>query len=171
MGEDLLKTFGLLFLSAVPVLFSFFLGEEIRQKQNMRKNLLLLFQHILFQIENFNRDQKDIFSSFENKDFEKSGFLSDLCNEVSLLPCGAFHRTVEKHLSSFGFSAPMQDLILTAAINFGTQGKESQIKELRNLVEILEKEYEKEKTETENKIRITRMVGLTIGIGIFILML
>ncbi len=166
-----MKTLGLLFLSAVPVLFSFFLGEEMRQKQNMRKSFALFIQHILFEIENFNRDQREIFQSFENKALEKSGFLISLREEVERSPCGALFRAVEQHLPSFGFSLPMEEVIKSCAEHFGTQGKESQIRELFDLSEALGKDFEKEKTETENKIRITRMVGLTVGIGIFILML
>lgn len=166
-----MKTVGLIFLSAVPILFSFFLGEEMRQKENLRKNLPIFFRHIIFEIENFNRDQKEIFQSFENRALEKCGFLPELCKEVEESPCGALYRSMEKHLPSFGFSVQIYDLILGVSERFGTQGKESQVKELSALAETLEKNYEKEKTETENKIRITRMVGLTVGIGIFILML
>ncbi len=166
-----MKTAGLLLLSIVPILFSYFLGEEIRQKQNLRKNTVLFFQHILFQIENFNRDQKEIFFSFDNKVLEKAGFLPSLREEVESAPCGALGRIIKKHLPSFGFSPQMADLVQSTGDHFGTQGKESQINELYHTIDQLKKENEKEKTETENKIRISRMVGITVGIGIFILML
>ena len=166
-----MKFFGILCLSMIPIRLSLSLCEDMKRKQNLRKNLLLFFQHILFEIENFNREQKIIFEKFENPILKKSGFLDELLDEVNSAPCGAFGRVMQKHLPSFGFSRQISDVLLTVGEHFGTQAKNRQIEELEELISLLKTENEKEKTETENKIRITRMVGLTAGIGILILML
>ncbi len=162
---------GLLLLSATPILFFFFLSEEIRKKAKKRKRFTLFLEHILFEIENFNRDQREIFEKYEDPLLEKELFLSDLREEVKKAPCGALGKTIENHLSSFGFSGQINEGILLFGKHFGMQAKNTQLKEISDLIQLLKKDNEKEKTETENKVRTTRMIGVTAGIGILILML
>ena len=166
-----MKFIGITCLSLIPIFFSLSLCEDMRRKQNLRKNLLLFFQHVLFEIENFNREQKVIFEKFENPILKKSGFTDDLIKEVNTAPCGAFGRVMQRHLPSFGFSGQIISVLSAVGEHFGTQAKNRQTEELKEAIFLLKEESEKDRMETENKIRITRMVGITAGIGILILML
>ena len=166
-----MRLLGIFLISAVPVLFCFWKGEEIRRKQKMRNGFLLFLEHTLFQIENFDRDQREIFLRFENADLEKAGFLPAIRSEVERDPCGAVGRIMDSFLSSFSFSSKGEEALAAFSAHFGMQAKATQLNELRRVIEILRKNGEKEKIETENKIKIVRMIGVTAGLGILILMI
>lgn len=166
-----MKFFALLLLSLIPCLIGFWKGEETREKMKMRKAFLSFLEEILFQIRHFNRDQKEIFFSFENIVLEKSGFLTDLRNETDENPMGSLHRTVQFHLPSFSFSKRAQESILLFTRHFGIQSRERQLEELHDTFDILQKELDQEKTQTENKIKIMRISGIATGLGFLILVI
>lgn len=166
-----MKLLGILCIGAVPLLFCFRQGEELRKKQKARDAFLLFLEYTLFQIENFDRDQREIFFGFENADLEKSLFLPSLRREVEKNPCGAMERVLPSHFTVFSFSPEAEEILRVFSAHFGMQAKMTQIIELKRAIQILRESGEKERKETEKKIKITRMIGVTACLGILILMI
>ncbi len=166
-----MKLLGTTFLSIVPLLFFYFQGEDVKKRALLRASLLDLILHMEFQIRHFSREQEQIFSDFEGKPLEQIGFLPDLREESKREPCGAFDRTLRSYLPSFSFDPTCEKTLLALSEHFGMQGKESQLAEISQTHRILSETAEKEKVNVENRIKILRMIGLTAGIGIWILMI
>ncbi|MBE6713246.1 MAG: hypothetical protein E7580_06980 [Ruminococcaceae bacterium] len=166
-----MKLAGILFLSLIPILFSFRLGEELRRKQKLRKAFLEFLSHFHFQIENFLRDQAEIVSCFDHSLFCKTPFFAELEKQIRENPCGAFARTWKRHGEDFGFDAETFQLLSQLAEHFGFQEKNAQLAELSRAVEVLEKRENDGEKECENKIKILRISGLTAGLGILILLI
>jgi len=166
-----MKVFGLLLLALIPALLTFRLSEEVRMKEKRRQGFLALLIHMHFQIENFLADQKEIFQDFSHPILTKSDFYKTLSEEVDRSPCGAFARAWETHRDDFSFPGNANDLLEHLAEHFGFLEKNSQLAELSRAIAILEDIGEKSKTESENKIKILRVSGLTAGLGILILLI
>lgn len=166
-----MKLVGILFLSALPLVLTFRMGEDIRLREKRKKAFLDLLCHVQFQIENFNRIQKEIFNGFENNVLRNTEFYHALEEQIEKNPCGAFGAVWEKHASFFGFDPQTSEILDRLAKHFGLQEKNAQLEELERAIELLEKKAEHSKTECENRIKILRMTGLTAGLGILIILL
>ena len=166
-----MKLFGLVFISLVPALMGFWKGENIKQKRNQALAFLLFLKEVDFQIRHFNREQKEIYASFQNPALTKSGFLPQLLEETNENPVGALDRTVRSHLPDFLLSQKMEDAILLFSRNFGTQSKERQLMETQNTIEILQKELQGEEKKVKDKIKMMRVTGICAGLWILILLL
>lgn len=166
-----MKFFGLLLISLIPALFGFGKGEELRKKRKLSLSFLSFLEDVSFQIRHFNRDQKEIYSSFQNQALTQSGFLPDLLEETAENPLGALDRTVRNHLSDFLFSQKARDGILLFSGHFGTQSKERQLDDMKTLILILEKELNAQEKTVADKIKMMRVTGVCAGLGILILLL
>ena len=77
-----MKAAGALILSVIPVVLFYRWGEELRLKEKQRKAFFKLLVHIRFQIENFSRDQKEIFKRFSDPVLERTDFFTALEKEL-----------------------------------------------------------------------------------------
>lgn len=166
-----MKLAGIFFLSVLPLILTFRMGEDIRLREKRRKAFLELLCHVHFQIENFNQIQKEIFNCFENDILRNTEFYRELEEQIAKNPCGAFGAVWENHASSFGFDSQVNEILDRLAKHFGLQEKNAQLEELERAIGLLEKKSEHSKTECENRIKILRMTGLTAGLGILIILL
>lgn len=166
-----MKTFGILMIALIPFFLSIRMGEAIRLKEKRQRAFLELLSHVHFQIENFNRDQGEIFARFENAVLRETEFFCELNRRVKAAPLGAFGAVWEAYGSEFSFDPPINEVLSRLAKHFGMLERIAQLEELEHSIEILEKNSEKGKTECENQIKILRTTGLTAGLGILILLL
>lgn len=166
-----MKILGLVFLSAIPVFLSLRAGEETRNMMRQRSAFLKLLLWMHFQIENFSRDQKEIFFSFDSPVLRKTSFYGTLQNRLEANPLGAFGFAWKNCGESFSFEPKSKELIDKLAEHFGLLEKTAQLSELNTVIKQLEKNEEKDIAECENKIKILRISGLTAGLGIFILLI
>ena len=166
-----MKFCGLVFLALIPTLYGFWKGEELRRELNLSKALLIFIEHILFQIENFSRDQMEIYNLFENRFLEKSGFLPHLRNETKSAPLLALNRTIDEHINDFYLTPKARECLLSFTAHFGTQSKEKQLGEGEKTVKILEKEFSTSEKTVLDKIKLGRVTGAAAGLGILILLL
>lgn len=166
-----MKAAGALILAVIPVVLFYRWGEELRLKEKQRKAFFKLLVHIRFQIENFSRDQKEIFKRFSDPVLERTDFFNALKQELERRACGAFGEVWRKHGADFGFDASTAELLDPLAEHFGLQEKNAQLAELGRAIELLEKTEKARNAECENKIKILRISGLTAGLGILILLI
>ena len=166
-----MKLAGIFFLSVLPFILTFRMGENVRTGEKRRKAFLDLLSHIHFQIENFNRNQKEIFSRFENDILRSTEFYHALEEEIERKPCGAFGAVWDKYGAEFDFDPQTSEILDRFAKHFGLQEKNAKLAELERAIKLLEKKSEHSKTECENRIKILRMTGLTAGLGILIILL
>ena len=166
-----MKYFALILLSLIPILIGIWKSEDLKQKMKLREGFLAFLEEIRFQIQMFNRDQKEIYSGFENLLLTKCGFLPDLIKETNENPLGSLSRTVEFHLADFSFSKRSEDCILSLSKHFGTQSRERQLEELDESIHFLREEMAREKDRVLNKIKTIRISGFAAGLGIFILLI
>ncbi len=166
-----MKGIALCLFAFIPLLFALWKSEEIKEKRKMREGILQFLEEFYFQIKHFNRDQREILSSFENKALEKSGFLENLWRELEKDPLYAIKRGFEKNLPLFSFSKKSEDALETFSSNFGIQSKNRQLLELEQTIEILSETLKTEKTETENKIKMIQATGISAGLSILILLI
>lgn len=166
-----MKTFGILILAIIPFLLSLRMGETIRLKQKRQKAFRELLSHIHFQIDNFNREQGEIFTRFDNAVLKETEFFLELERRVKSAPLGAFGAAWEAYGSEFSFDPAVHEVLSRLATYFGMQERIAQLEELERCIKLLEKNSENSKAECENRIKILRMTGLTAGLGILILLL
>lgn len=171
MGEIRMKTFGILLLSVIPLLLSLRAGEEIRLASRQRSAFLKLLTQMRFQIENFSRDQKEIFNDFDSPVLRKTPFYEELQNRLETEASGAFGYAWKRYGEQFSFDPESRELLDRLAEHFGFLEKEAQLFELGCVINHLEKNESGRKAECENKIKILRISGLTAGLGIFILLI
>ncbi len=166
-----MKTFGILLIAITPIIFTYRLGEDLRLKETRRAAFLALLSHIYFEIENFLRDQKEIFDRFENPILKKTRFFQILRERLASAPCGAFGTAWESCYSDFSFDMQCQEVLDHLAKHFGLLEKSAQLLELKRAIDLLEKKQSVSRAEMENKVKILRISGLTAGLGIFILLI
>lgn len=166
-----MKTFGILMIALIPLFLSIRMGEAIRLKEKRQRAFLKFLSHVHFQIENFNRDQGEIFARFENGVLKETEFFSELERRVKTAPLGAFGAAWEAYGSEFSFEAPIHEVLSRLAKHFGLLERIAQLEELEHSIKLLETNLEKGKKECENQIKILRTTGLTAGLGILILLL
>ena len=166
-----MKMIGVALLSLVPILFGFFRANEIEQNQKRKTAFLKFLEEIHFQIKNFSKNQILLYENFENKVLEKDGFLEDLRLETKKAPWGAFERAVLEYLSILSCSNRARETLSDFAKRFGMQSKEAQLKDLEKMILIWEEEEKNEKMRVEGRAKVSRMTGLTAGLGIFILLI
>lgn len=171
MGDVGMKTIGILLLSAIPFLLSFRAGEELRQRMRWRSAFLKLLTHMQFQIQNFSRDQKEIFDGFDSPVLRKTPFFEELQDRLSTRVSGAFGYAWKKHGPAFDFDGESRELLDRFAEHFGFLEKQAQLSELDGVIRHLEKKDAADGTECLNKIKILRITGMTAGLGIFILLI
>ncbi len=166
-----MKLFGILLLSLIPLLLSLRGGEEIRLEAKRRSAFLALLLQMRFQIENFSRDQKEIFQIFDSQVLRKTPFYEELLKRLETTASGAFGFAWEKHGEAFAFDLESRELLDRFAEHFGLLEKMAQLSELDCVISHLEKNESKRKAECENKVKILRISGLVAGLGIFILLI
>ncbi len=166
-----MKTFGILLLSAIPILLSLRAGEELRRALRLRSEFLKLLSHVRFQIENFSTDQKEIFLKFDSPVLRKTPFYECLQNRLETMASGAFGFAWSEYGEDFSFDPKSRELLDRFARLFGFLEKQTQLSELSRVIGHLEKDETTRKAECENKIKILRITGLTAGLGIFILLI
>jgi stage III sporulation protein AB len=166
-----MKLLGIAFLSLIPLLLSFRAGEELRGTARRREAFLKLLLRMHFQIENFSRDQKEIFDGFDSAILRKTPFYEDLLRELKRAPSGAFACAWKRHGELFAFDTESRELLDVFADHFGFLEKRAQLSELGSVIRHLEKKEAIRKAEWENKAKILRISGITAGLGIFILLI
>lgn len=166
-----MKTAGVFVLSLIPLILSFKMGTELRQKMNRQKAFFEFLSYVYFQIENFNRNQKEIIKGFDHKVFRETNFFITLQEQIDENTCSAFRSAWETFGEEFGFDSATEELLTRLANHFGLQERVSQLQELDGAVKLLEKKLEQSQSDFENKIKILRMSGITAGLGILILLL
>ena len=171
MGEAAMKLIGITFFSLIPLLLSYRVGEELRRTVSRREAFLKLLLRLQFQIENFSRDQKEIFQGFDSGILRKTPFYEDLLSELNRTPSGAFACAWKRHGALFAFDSESMELLDTFASHFGFLEKRAQLSELDSVIRHLEKKEAIRKAEWENKVKILRISGITAGLGIFILLI
>ncbi|MBQ3076017.1 MAG: stage III sporulation protein AB [Clostridia bacterium] len=162
---------GILLLALVPTILSFRLGEEIRRKEKLRNAFCDFLCHIHFQINNFLRDQEEIYSRFDNAFFRETDFFLELENRLSENSCGAFGFAWERHSEDFSFDRETGEILDRLAKNFGLLEKETQLAQLSEAISLLKQKKAEHQSECNNKIKILRISGLTAGLGILILLI
>ena len=166
-----MKIFGILLLSLIPLILSLRGGEEIRLAAKRRSAFLALLLQMKFQIENFSRDQKEIFLNFDSQVLRKTPFYVELQSRLATAANGAFGFAWKKHGEAFSFDSESRDLLDRFAEHFGFLEKQAQLSELDRVISHLEKNESLRKAECENKVKILRISGVTAGLGIFILLI
>ena len=165
-----MKTAGLFFLAASFALGGYFHGEEIRKAKLCMEELFRLIQHVRFEIEVFSRDQGGIYQKFSSPFFTRCGFLPLLIRETDLNPTGALYRCLRDFLPQFRLPNRWSEEILNWSESFGMRSRQKELEETGQLVIFLEKSLKEERENMKNRIRLSRTLGLTAGIGIFILL-
>ncbi len=164
-----MKLFGVALLSLIPVILSFRVGEELRIKEKRKRAFLKLLCHIHFQIENFLKDQREIFGGFDDPILTKTDFYQELQRQLEEKPCGALGYAWQLYGEDFSFDAQSRQILDELAKHFGFLEKKAQLAQLSRGIDFLEKQEASRKTEWENKIKILRISGVTAGLGILIL--
>jgi len=166
-----MKLFGLFLISLAPISYGFYHAACLRRLLRTRVELARFFNYLRDQIDFFSKPQEEIYRQFENAYLERIGFLPQLRSEYQNNPCGAMERAVEFLLEAWDFSVSESEALRSFSGQFGMLSKEAQISDCDRLITVLEAQ-EKEKRKTiDTDIRLSRLFGLTVGIGIFILLL
>jgi len=166
-----MKNIGLILLAVVPMIFGFFKGEELRRTAKIKQALLVFFQTARTQIALYRREQKMLFCEYEDPLLEKIGFLPLLREEVEKDPCLALNRAVESSMDCFSLSSAETKAIKEFSENFGMQSHQSQITDFDKLLPLLKEENEKYEKDLQGKIKLNRTIGITAGLGIYIMLI
>lgn len=166
-----MRLFGILLLSVVPIIFSIRAGEEVRKTEKKKEAMTNLLCTLHFQIENFLKDQREIFANYEDPLLKNTSFYKELEQRLEKNPCGAFQYAWKLHGKEFAFDAQTNELLSEIANHFGFLEKKAQLEQLAHGIAQLEKTEPTRKAECENKIKILRMSGITAGLGLFILLI
>ncbi len=166
-----MKNMGLLLLALVPTVFGFFKGEELGRTGKIKKALIAFFQTARTQIRLYRREQKALFSDYEDTLLEKIGFLPLLREEVKKDPCLALSRAVDASTKSLMLSAAESKALSEFSKNFGMQSQASQLEDFDKLLSVLNEENEKFQEDLQSRIKLNRTIGITAGLGIYILLI
>ena len=166
-----MRILGILLISAIPLVLTFRAGEEIKKRMRWRSAFLKLLSHIHFQIENFSRDQKEIFTSFDSPVLQSTPFYAELQKRLEQTASGAFGYAWKLYGEKFSFDAESRELIDPLAEHFGFLEKKAQLSQLSCTIDHLKTNETKDVAECENKTKILRISGLTAALGIFILLI
>ncbi len=166
-----MKSVGLLFLALIPTLYGFFKGEEIRRSVKTKRALIDFIQTMQNEISLYHREQKAIFLAYEDPMLEKIGFLSHLKEEVEKSPCLALQRSFEFLLTKLQFSSLESRAMTEFGNSFGMQSHASQLKDFDRLLVVLKSEDEKRQKDLAGQIKLNRAMGITVGLGIYIMLI
>ncbi|MBR4287915.1 MAG: hypothetical protein IKT50_00595 [Clostridia bacterium] len=166
-----MKSIGLIFLSLVPMAIGFFKGEELGRAGKIKKALIDFFQTARTQVALYRREQKDIFFDYEDKNLEKAGFLPLLREEIQKDPCLALKRAMDSSLNTLNLSAIESKALTEFSENFGMQSHASQLTDFDKVLSVLNEEYERFEKDLQGKIKLNRTIGITAGLGIYILLI
>ena len=166
-----MKNIGLLLLALVPTVFGFFKGEELGRTARIKKALIAFFQTAQTQIKLYRREQKSLFLNYEDKLLEKIGFLPLLREEVEKNPCLALNRALDASCNRLSLSAAESNALTEFSNNFGMQSQASQLADFDKLLSVLNEENEKFRKDLQGRIKLNRTIGITAGLGIYILLI
>ncbi len=165
-----MKLTALFQIASCAVLIGYWKGESIRKKARLQTELLSFFQHLSFQIEVFSRAQNEIYSAFSAKLLCQVGFLDRLQEEFDQNPSGTLYRAASWLCSTQEICGEVRDLILNYCSGFGMRSRERELQEAQMLLKALSPIIEKESNMAEHSIRLARLVGFTVGMGIIIIL-
>lgn len=166
-----MKNIGLFFLALVPIALGFFKAEELRRAEKTKKALIDFFQTSRTQIDLYRREQNILFFDYKNPLLEKLGFLPLLREEVEKKPCLALKRALDASMNHFFLNEAEISALTEFSENFGMQSHTSQLTDFDKLIFVLNEEYEKFRKDLYGKIKLNRTIGITAGLGIYILLI
>ena len=166
-----MKSIGIALISLIPILIGFFQAGELQKNEKRKWALIEFLEEMQFQIQNFNRSQSEFYVNFENKILESDGFLLHLRREVKKEPWGALERVMHDFLERTSFQARSKTALEGLTKRFGMQAKSAQIEDLTQTIFCLKEEAKNDSVANQNRAKICKITGFTIGIGIFILLI
>lgn len=166
-----MKTFGILSLSLIPVVLSYGARWRIIKEGKCKEAWIRFLEHLYFQIHHFSKGQEEIFLTLEQEDLEKCGFLLFLREEVRKDPVGALERALPPLEEAAGFGENEKEILHQFAKNFGMQSKSAQLEDIERSISFFKKREEEDREKRKNNAAVIRAVGLSLGIGLFILLI
>lgn len=165
-----MKALGLFIVSAIPMALGFFWGAELEKAARIREALLSFLRRTRDAIARFQRSQEDIFLHYENAVLERIGFLPRLRKEVSSRPFRAMERSLLIITEETRLGDGEKKALLDFGKNFGLQSLKAQISDLDSVISLFEEAVEKERRDLPSRIRLARVLGVTVGMGIYIML-
>lgn len=166
-----MKGIGLFILSLVPVIYGFLKGEELNRAAACKAALIDFFEAIRLEISLYRREQKTLFENYENPILEKIGFLPRLRKEVKEKPCLALDRSIAELPESMKLTPLERRALSEFTKNFGMQSHASQLQDFEKLLCVLKEEDLRTRRDLPAKIKLARTLGITLGLGIYILLI
>ncbi len=166
-----MKLFGIALLFLAPTLGGFWRGERIRQKRKILSALIVFLENLQTEISYFLRAQKDIFFDYRDPLLEKIGFLPLLRAECVRKPEFALKRCAEQFEKELLTEKQLSEAFLSFCQTFGSLPKKLQLEEGDKLIALMQKKEKVMLDKEENEIKLSRVIGLAIGIGTVILFL
>ncbi len=159
----MLKIVGLclIFLSSVGV--GFYSSRKLKTALQQAKEMLDFINYIKQQIEFFNTPLNEIYSAFENQSCLLSPLVKDISHEGWNMAL--------KNTKKLFIPEPFLSIVKDFGENLGKTNKKDQLEKCEHYIQDFEKEYEKLKITTPEKIRTSLALSVYGGLMIIILFL
>ena len=156
-GSFMLRTVGLILLCGSFVAGGFVIGALWKKGHGDTLYLLLLVRHLSREMRYSSKPLKGCFAGFPD---QKRKTVTDLFS----------NRAFEEGLSLLRLPHHLKDPLLNFFINLGKEDAEEEESRCRRMITILEEEEERLRLSVEDRVKVSRTVGIYIG-GVLLLLL
>ncbi len=164
-----MKTLGLLLAFFASSSFGFLRARECRSRNTDLAAIIKLLHRMKNEVSSNLTVQSMIYKSFADEALEKNGFLTSLRRESeSNTPQPFLKAMAESEI--FDGDGELLNILKDFAENFGTMSRDEEILRCERALSELDTIYKKRRDESERQAKLYRSLGMSIGVGIVLML-